>query len=411
MNLDSELTSLRRRLNDFARQFDDRARKSAQDPARRKARSFHEVQDLFTRDITSEGLRDLVQRDTRDTFRFFTRSIDFETLRLMPWYKRYPLVVWRVFLGAAYRLNPPRRIAFAIAVATFLVGTIKFAASRASAPGVDTGMGWWFLSLALFFALLMMELRDKLDLKGDLEIAREIQFGLVPSEPVTREGFSICARMRPANTVGGDYYDIIELSDGAMGVVVGDVAGKGMPAALLMAMLQGSLRTLISAGFRGGRLIGKLNDYLVANIPANSLVTLFYGELETRNGALRYVNAGHNAPFLLRKDSCERLPSTGTVLGFFPGLPYEETCTTLFAGERLLLFTDGLSEAFNAADEEYSEARIQDFLQANRELSDRELIDGLIRSVLEFCSGTRPGDDMTLMTIARRPEPGCDLRA
>jgi sigma-B regulation protein RsbU (phosphoserine phosphatase) len=254
----------------------------------------------------------------------------------------------------------------------------------------------------IFFVLLMMELRDKLDLKGDLEIAREIQFGLVPSEPVVRDAFSICARMRPANTVGGDYYDIIELSADSVGVVVGDVAGKGMPAALLMAMLQGSLRTLITAGFRGGLLIGKLNDYLVANIPPNSLVTLFYGELNTRSGELKYVNAGHNAPFVLRQAGSERLPSTGTVLGFFAGLPYEVSCTALNAGDRLLLFTDGLSEAFNPAEEEYGEARIQAFLEANRDLQDTEVIDGLIQNVLAFCRGSRPGDDMTVMSVARR---------
>ena len=118
--------------------------------------------------------------------------------------------------------------------------------------------------------------------------------------------------MRPANTVGGDYFDVIELDERRLAITVGDVAGKGMPAALLMALLQGSLRTLITAGLRGPELIGKLNDHLCANIPSNRLVTLFYAEYDTASGELEYVNAGHNAPFVLRADgTLQRLDATG----------------------------------------------------------------------------------------------------
>src|SRR5262249_41098380 len=146
----------------------------------------------------------------------------------------------------------------------------------------------------LLLVLLVLELRDKLALKGDLEIARQIQFGLLPFDPVERDGVAIRASMRPANTVGGDYFDVVDLEGGTFAVVVGDVAGKGMPAALLMALLQGSLRTLVTAGLRGGELIRKLNTHLCAHIPSNRLITLFYGEVDGRRGRLVYVNAGHN---------------------------------------------------------------------------------------------------------------------
>ena len=175
--------------------------------------------------------------------------------------------------------------------------------------------------------------------------------------------------MRPANTVGGDYYDIIDLEDDRVGIVVGDVAGKGMPAALLMALLQGSLRTLLTAGHRGADLMAKLNVYLCSTIPANSLVTLFYGELDTAAGDLLYVNAGHNAPFLIRRDqSLERLPATAMVLGIDPDCAFETRTTHIGPGERLLLYTDGISEAFNTREEEYGEPRIAAYLEAQAAL-------------------------------------------
>lgn len=247
-----------------------------------------------------------------------------------------------------------------------------------------------------------MELRDKLDLKGDLEIAREIQFGLVPPGPFYQNSIAIHCYMRPANTVGGDYYDIIELDNNRVGVVVGDVAGKGMPAALLMALLQGSLRTLLAAGHRGADLIAKLNSYLCANIPASSLVTLFYGELDTMAGDLLYVNAGHNAPLLMRKGhDLERLPATSLVLGIDPNLILETGTAQIDTGERLLLYTDGISEAFNLQEEEYSEPRVAAFLQAHASLPPGELIHELVSDVLRFCGPARLKDDITLMAIAR----------
>src|SRR5262249_30479079 len=155
-----------------------------------------------------------------------------------------------------FRLSPARRILFAIALPLLAVGWLRFllAALLGGAFELPAIYGLVLLGATLVCGLLVVELRDKLALKGDLEIAREIQFGLLPFAPFERAGTTICAAMRPANTVGGDYFDIIELGEGRIAVAVGDVAGKGIPAALLMALLQGSLRTLISAGLRSAEL-------------------------------------------------------------------------------------------------------------------------------------------------------------
>lgn len=364
--------------------------------------AYWNLRDLFTEGVTREGLRGLFEKDARETFRFFTRHIDFDALRSQPSFKRYPRTAWLVFVALASRLNPPRRVVFAVAVLAALLAIIQSLAALAQPQGLG-GLFYWFVAATLLLLLLLLELRDKLDLKSDLEIAREIQFGLVPAGPFARGAFEVHCFMRPANTVGGDYYDMIDLGGDKVAIVTGDVAGKGMPAALLMALLQGSLRTLITAGFRGGDLIAKLNDYLCESIPANSLVTLLYGELDTAEGSFRYINAGHNAPFVFRSGRpFERLPATATVLGFQRGLAFEGRETWVAPGEAILLFTDGITEAFNLSDEEYGESRLELFLKKNRDLPRDKFIQDIIRDVLQFCGPAKPGDDMTLVFVDRK---------
>jgi sigma-B regulation protein RsbU (phosphoserine phosphatase) len=264
------------------------------------------------------------------------------------------------------------------------------------------GHSWLLAASTLLAFLLVLELRDKLSLKGDLEIARQIQFGLLPFEPWDRDGIRIATAMRPANTVGGDYFDVIELGEGRLAVAVGDVAGKGMPAALLMALLQGSLRTLVSAGLRGSELMAKLNAHLCANIPSNRLVTLLYAELDPATGHLRYVNAGHNPPFLLQAGHPPaRLAATAMALGITTDTEFSAMTLELDPGDRLVLYTDGITEAEDASDREYGDARLGAWLQASREQPGRVLIDGVIAEVLEHCGNARPRDDMTLMCLER----------
>jgi phosphoserine phosphatase RsbU/P len=380
------------------------------DPKPRAARALEQsywanVRELFTRDLTQEGLKELLNREAQDTFRFFTREVLFDDLRERPWYRRWPKACWRTFLAMAYRLTPWRRILFAVAVPLLSLAWLNY---------LFRAMGGDMLNLppltlvggtALFF-LLALELRDKLSLKGDLEVARQIQFGLLPFEPFLQDGLEIRTAMRPANTVGGDYFDVVEIGTGRLAVVMGDVAGKGMPAALLMALLQGSLRTLLVAGFRGEELLRKLNAHLIANIPANRLVTFFYGELETATGALAYVNAGHNPPFLLRpgEPACP-LPATGPALGILEAASFDKERTRLAPGDRLFLYTDGVTEAENAGDEAYGEERLLAYLDGHRGESGQDVVDGVVQDVLAFCGSTRTRDDMTLMCVSRAGPP------
>ena len=405
-----DLTDLKARFEGFAARFTEKA--PAGPPRAGVAPALKEdywrsVQDLFTRDVTGRGLSELLRHDASETLRFFLREVDLDSLQRLPWYERHPKALWKVFLAMAYRLSPARRLLFAVGVPVLVMGWVRYLLGFSSArvwtfPPVHSWEGWLLISGSLLLALLLLELRDKLSLKGDLEVARQIQFGLVPSAPVRRSGYAIHASMRPANTVGGDYYDVIDLGKGALALAVGDVAGKGMPAALLMAMLQGSLRTLISAGFRAADLIGKLNAHLHANIPSNRLVTFFYGELPTGAGLIRYVNAGHNAPFLLKRTGeLLRLPANGMALGVLADAGFETGELVLEPGDRLFLFTDGVTEAFNADEQEYGEERLAGLLARSRELDDEALIEAVKADVLTFCGAVRPRDDMTLMMVTR----------
>ena len=402
---------VRHRFDRFAARFAERVRPrpsggaGARRPPAGSDGYWQNVQDLFTQDITERGLRELVEHEAQDTFRFFTRDVQLQDLERKPWYKRWPVSTWRVFLATAFRLSPARRILFALAVPLLWLAWVRYLFSQlgGTESALPSLFGWTLVAASLFCGLLLLELRDKLALKSDLEVARQIQFGLLPFEPYERDGVAIRAAMRPANTVGGDYFDVIDLGDGRLAAVMGDVAGKGMPAALLMALLQGSLRTLITAGFRGPELIAKLNAHLFANIPSNRLVTLFYAELDSATGSFVYVNAGHNPPYRLGRDGgAEPLTATAMALGIVPAALFESRETRLDPGDRVFLFTDGVTEAFDVHDAEYGEARLEAYLDAARGAGDQELIDGVRADVMSFCGSSPPRDDMTLMVVARR---------
>jgi serine phosphatase RsbU (regulator of sigma subunit) len=403
-------TDPRERFEEFASRFGQKARKTWGAAQRASADpEWRAVRDLFTRDLTGKGLQELLGQETNETVHFFAREVALGDLKGRPWHQRYPLSAWRVFLAVAHRLAPWRRVLFALAVPVVAFAWLRYFAHLVGQgvfvwafPPVFSLEGWLLLSASALLFLLVLELRDKLSLKGDLEIARQIQFGLLPFAPYEAVDLRIETVMRPANTVGGDYFDLIELDERKLAVVVGDVAGKGMPAALLMALLQGSLRTLLTAGLRGASAVAKLNAHLCANIPSNRLVTFFYAELDRKTGAFDYVNAGHNPPFILRRGGpTERLAPTAVALGILPDATFEMLSAELEPGDRMLLYTDGITEAANARDEEYGEERVKAWLVDHRGTEGRSVIEGLIDDVVRFGSPVRPRDDMTLMVVSR----------
>ncbi|HEV1993519.1 MAG TPA: SpoIIE family protein phosphatase [Candidatus Acidoferrum sp.] len=242
---------------------------------------------------------------------------------------------------------------------------------------------------------------DRLRLeRHDAEEAREIQRSLLPTELPQIPGVEISADWLPARGVSGDYFDVLKFSDTRVGFCIADVAGKGMAAALLMSNLQATVRAFATPDRAPRELCEKVNGILCKNQVPGRFITFFYGVLDARGKSLAYCNAGHNAPILHRRDgSFMRLEDGGPVLAEFPGQAYAQGAAPVAAGDRLLLFTDGVSEARSADGDEFGEERLLKVLAAHRGLGALELRRKLLQDVHEFSE--RPlHDDATLLVLA-----------
>lgn len=236
--------------------------------------------------------------------------------------------------------------------------------------------------------------------RHDAEEAREIQRSLLPTELPQMHGVEISADWLPARGVGGDYFDVLKFSETRLGFCIADVAGKGMPAALLMSNLQATVRAFATPERSPHKLCEKVNAILCKNQVPGRFVTFFYGVLDAGAKSLAYCNAGHNAPILHRRDgSFMRLEDGGPVLGEFTDQTYDEGASPLTSGDRLLLFTDGVSEARSAEGDEFGEQRLLKVLAAHHDLGALELRRRLLQDVHEFSE--RPlHDDATLLVLA-----------
>lgn len=230
--------------------------------------------------------------------------------------------------------------------------------------------------------------------------ARSIQQGFLPKEIPQLAGYEIVGAWQPARVVGGDYYDVLPFGRETLGLCIGDVAGKGLPAALLMSNLQAAFRGFASPAVSPEALCDKLNSLICRNIASDRFITFFYAQLDGVARQLRYTNAGHNAPIVAHKDgSHDRLREGGGILGVFPVQAFDMGVYDLAAGDRVLLFTDGVTEACNPEGEEFGDARLLQLLEENRELSAEDLQRKILSVVAEFCRD-HWHDDATLIAIA-----------
>ncbi len=233
----------------------------------------------------------------------------------------------------------------------------------------------------------------------DFEKTREIQQGLLPKQIPQLPGYEIACAWQPARAVAGDYYDVIKLSESALGICIADVVGKGMPAALLMSNLQAIVRAMASEDMPSKQLCEKVNRVISSNMTPGKFITFFYCLLEAQNKKLVYSNAGHNRPILFHQDgSWLELKEGGLALGMSRERNYEQGEIELKSGDRLLLFTDGVTEVVNAEREEFGEERLIDLLANNLNLRAAELQKKVVEAVTEFSGGDFQ-DDITLVII------------
>ncbi|MBU0982544.1 MAG: SpoIIE family protein phosphatase, partial [candidate division Zixibacteria bacterium] len=244
-------------------------------------------------------------------------------------------------------------------------------------------------------------------LQEEVNMARQIQLDLLPSSPPQLAVAHISALSTPSRTVGGDYYDFIEIdNDHRVGMVIGDASGKGLPAALLIAQIQAMMRSEINNGNPIPKMMANVNTQVALTTSSEKYVTLFYGELDTTTCEFKYANAGHNYPVLVRADgTVELLQAGGPIIGAFPRMEYSAATVKLDPDDLLFLFTDGLSEAMDTNNCEYTEERIRRWLVDHRNDDSDAIMKGILDDVYRFDPTTPPQDDTTVVAVKMKGGP------
>lgn len=259
-------------------------------------------------------------------------------------------------------------------------------------------------AIAIENAKLQDERIQREVLEKELDLAREIQSGFWPDEIPNIRNYAVAGLSRPAKSVGGDYYDFIEHQDPSKwGFTVADVSGKGVAASLLMATMRASLRSHIVDLCPVEECIDKVNKMICNDSPPDKFITAFYGELDASSHTFRYVNAGHDNPYLLRAESgeLEVLTTGGIMLGIFYPNPYEIDSVSFQIHDKLIIFSDGIPEARNATGDFYESERLKQWLIDNKDRSATEMLHGLIEDVDSFCAGHPQSDDITCVVLER----------
>jgi sigma-B regulation protein RsbU (phosphoserine phosphatase) len=237
-------------------------------------------------------------------------------------------------------------------------------------------------------------------MKEELRLAATIQSELLPKEPPAMPGYDIAGSSVPAQLVGGDYFDFIPINEKQLAIILGDVSGKGLPASLLMANLQATLRGQALLGASAKECVQRSNRLLYQSTSSEKFVTLFYGILDAEQKMLLYSNAGHDAPYVLRKDGeTLRLGEGGLVLSIVEDFPYEEQSVPLGEGDVLVIYSDGISEAINPAQEQFGEGRISTVIEAHRSESASKIMSEIIAAVKAHAGAAPQMDDMTLVVV------------
>jgi len=257
-------------------------------------------------------------------------------------------------------------------------------------------------AVAIENARLYRETMEKAKMEQEMRIAAEIQQALLPKMARTGAFFSAAAASIPCRSIGGDFYDYVDLLDGAMGFALGDVAGKGPPAALLSAMMQGIFAAQAASNDSPSQTISRVNLALYRRGIESRFVTLMYGAMRP-DGRLTYCNAGHNPPLIIPRagtgQEIRRLECGGPIVGLFDSATFSEETVTLNAGDWLIVFSDGVSEAMSVSGDEYGEGRIISCVERNKTVEPRQLLEALFTDVREFTRGAPQSDDITAMVL------------
>ncbi len=377
----------------------------------------------YTKDFTKEDLGKVFTYETPEAYRFFARGINTAELEGLPWYKRALKYLQGFFMAFTMRLSPARRVIYGLSLATCVIGLLQlfnglgilglrmpfplhFITVGIPGPVFADGTVWLLIGFLLMNLLVLLEVADRLSLKRDLEVAREIQQAMLPDGMWSSEGVEAFGLTKPANTVGGDFYDILPQPDGTVIVALGDVAGKASPAALLMALLLAMLRTLVDEGLGIADLVKRLNLQISKHAPPSRFITLFVALYDPRTGSLQFVNAGQTPPLLRRQNGAiERLSTGGIALGMFEGSTYESGHARLEPGDALVMYSDGITEAEDPAGIAFDEAGLERTLALYPgtfpEATAASVGQAIFDAVERHRRDSRLGDDLSVLVLSR----------
>ncbi|GIV61026.1 MAG: hypothetical protein KatS3mg043_2115 [Rhodothermaceae bacterium] len=343
-------------------------------------------------DLRSGDLRRSLREDLRETYRFYLDDARRDELSAMGQAKRWLVATWWLLKSMFFKLTPARRL--------FLVLSLYFVVNGSLRDPTQIVVGF----VVLFF-ILLLELKDKLLAQDELAAGRAVQLALMPDRNPRVSGWETWLFTRPANDVGGDLVDYLERPDGLLGLALGDIAGKGLPAALLMARLQATLRALAPEAPSLANLGTTLNDIFYRDGLRSRFASLVYLEVTPETDAVRLLNAGHLPPLIVRADgTVEEAPRGGPALGLMPGVRFTEQHLDLAPGDLLVVYSDGVTEARNAYGWFFEEDRLHAILP---QLPGRTAEDAgrrILSAVEHFIGDARPHDDLSLVVLRRCPE-------
>lgn len=371
-----------------------------------KARNYVQQTRTFFRDYTegvdADQFRRLFDRDVADAYELLARDRDDEEPKgdFARWLYRSKVV----FLGLSYKLNPTRRLIFAVSLLLALIGLV--ADDPISLRGehlsisLDFSPLFFLASISGLILVLTMELVDRVRVRDEIEIARQLQRDLLPDEVPAIAGYHVAHSYRTANTIGGDYYDLLPTPDGRVAVVIGDASGHGIAAGLLMAIANASLKTALDLDPSPAAVVALLNRALYRTGDRRAFMTLFYGLLDTGTGEIEYICAGHPFPLLRRAGGEVEEFGTGQFpLGMRPVLEVEVHRAQLEDGDLLLLFSDGLPEALDRDENAFGFERVRALLAATG--SPQTIHDRILSAFEQHLGGETLTDDLTLVAMTR----------
>jgi len=367
-----------------------------------RARTFI---DDYTRDLTARDLQRVFTRDTRAMVSFFTQGTDQDSLTWRDLLRHPFRHTRRFFLAFAMRLTAARRLLYAGALLCFVLGMFDGMAPAKGEQVWDSGFVKLLLGFFGLHLILLLEVADRLTLKHELNVARDIQRAMLPAGTLSMGALEVHGETQPANTVGGDFFDILPRADGEVLVILGDVAGKGTPAALMMALFLAMTRTLLDESLPPALLASRLNEQLMRHAPRSRFITAFIALCDPRSGFVRYVNAGQNPPLVRRASGrLEWLPPTGMALGLSRRASFETATLTLAPGDLLMAYSDGITAAESPAGVAFEEEGLRVLADQMAGLRAGLVARRVIDEVKAHTDDTTLFDDLTVVVCRRLDE-------